>query len=276
MNNRIPYSILKFSILSTICLIASAFAHDTNGIEFSTLRNSIVNVELDDSKLSDYQKMMYEKDATRLALRFISKGMDYEELDADVPTEVMNEIYNSLLAVHRSPFNEALDVTKNHRLHTFPKPAVDKFQVNYNNTAKWATPLILGDNITDSDLINDLCARYGLLIESHERWDDEKNLFIVKAKKSLNIAAIAKKFKTENGVDIVNTLIPDTDGNDIEATRTKKGWKLDYIVKFDSCFTGCKKKHIWSFEIANISSRSANVNFLGEYGDDLPDWMSGR
>ncbi len=234
---------------------------------------NVVSVQFDDSKLSEYQKKMYEKDATRLALRYIAHGTSFDELQPDIPTEVMTELYSSLLAVHKSPFNEAIEVTQTHRLHTFPNPAVDKFQVNYKNTATWATPLRLGDDTTDSDLINRLCNNYGLSIESHERWDDENNLFIVKAKKALNIAAIAKEFRTEEGVEVVKMLIPDTDGNDIEATRTQKGWRLDYMVKFDSCFTGCKKKHIWSFEIVNITANSANVNFLGESGDELPDWM---
>ncbi len=259
--------ILRNLLLLGLVIVLTSFTNIKDGISTNAF------VSLDDSNLSDYQKKMYEKDATRLALRYISKGTDYADLGPTVPTEVLNELYSSLLAVHQSPFNEALDVTKNHRLHTFPVPAVDKFQVNYINTSKWATPLRLGDKSTDSDLINKLCNQYDLKIESHERWDDEKNLFIVKANKSLNIAAIAEEFKSEEGIDLINLLIPDTEGNDIEATRTKKGWRLDYIVKFDSCFTGCKKKHIWTFEIANISSGNANVNFIGESGDDLPTWM---
>lgn len=236
------------------------------------LRN-IANVRLDDSSLSNYQKKMYEKDATRLALRYISKGGGYEEMGPSVPTEVMNELYSSLIAVHKSPFSESIEVTKKHRLHTFPKPAVDKFQVNYTNTAKWAAPLRLGDNITNSKIINTLCSDYGLVIESHQTWDDKSNIFIVKAKKAINLAPVANDFMEEDGVAFVKLLIPDSDGNDIEAVRTSKGWRLDYIVKFDSCFTGCKKKHIWSFEVANISNGSANVNFIGESGDELPDWM---
>jgi hypothetical protein len=127
--------------------------------------------------------------------------------------------------------------------------------------------------MADSDLINRLCKRYNLRIESHQTWDNERNLFIVKADEVFNMAAITKEFRKEEGVDLVTLPVPGTDGNDIEACRTTKGWRLDYIVKFGSCFSGCKKKHIWGFEISNIGSSSANVNFIGESGDKLPDWM---
>ncbi len=270
MIDRTLHIIYNLGVLTILWLVLASF---TSTMEYNrtSVNSSLVFFDMDN--LSDYQKKMYERDATRLALRYVSKGSDFSNLSPRVPMEVKNEILSSLLAVHKSPFNEALEVTRKHKLHTFPNPAVDKFQVNYKNTSTWATPLKLGDNITNSETINKICDDFGLIIESHKIWDDEKNLFIVKAKQTLNMAAIAEQFKSHEGVELVNMLIPDTDGNDILATRTSKGWRLDYMIKFDSCFTGCKKKHVWSFEIANISSGSANVNFLGESGDELPDWM---
>lgn len=263
----------KIVAISILWMVTSSFSSGSLEKFPSNSIGNIANVVLDDSDIPEFKKKMYQKDATRLALRYISKGTNYENLGADVPMEVMTEIYSSLLAVHKSPFAESIDVTKNHRLHTFPDPAVDKFQVNYVNTAKWATPLRLGDKTTDSQIINDLCEKYDLVIESHQAWDKKSNIFIVKAKTAINLAPIAKEFVREEGIDFIKLLIPNSDGNDIEAVRTLKGWRLNYMVKFDSCFTGCKKKHIWSFEVANIKNGSANVNFIGESGDDLPDWM---
>ncbi len=261
----------KLTLLTLIWVVSSSFT--SSGVATDSFIGQVNSVSLDDADISDYQKMMYEKDATRLALRYIAQGGGYDELGAEVPDEVKDELYSALIAVHKSPFSESVLVTQKHRLHTFPNPAVDKFQVNYKNTAKWATPLRLGDNITNSDIINKLSSKYGLKIESHQTWDDDSNLFIVKAKKAINLAPVANDFMEEEGVEVVKLLIPDSDGNDIEATRTSKGWKLDYIVKFEKCFTGCKKSHTWSFEVANISSGSANVNFIEHYGDELPPWM---
>ncbi|MGK0388988.1 MAG: hypothetical protein ACI94Y_001722 [Maribacter sp.] len=269
----------KLNILSKITFVAflwlasSAFTMKEDNMKNTATARYMASVELDDSGFSPHQKKMYEKDAVRLALRNIVKGGNYKSLGPDVPEEVRDELYNALVAVHKSPFGGSIEVTKKHRLHTYPNPAVDKFQVNYKNTSKWATPLRLGDNITSSKIINELSNKYDLTIDSHQTWDDKSNIFIVKAKTAINLAPIAEKFLKEVGVESVNMLIPSSDGNDIEAIKTIKGWRLDYKVKFDSCFTGCKKSHIWSFEIANIKNGSANVNFIGESGDKLPDWM---
>ncbi len=257
-------NIIKLTIIAFAWLLMTAFTSNLN---------RVVNVVIDDSTLTEYQKKMYEKDATRLALRYISKGTDFADLSPQAPQEVTNELYVALLAVYHSPFSEALTVSKTHRLHTFPNPSVDNLQVIYNNQAKWATPLKLGDKKTDNAKINSLCKEFNLKIHSHEIWDDEKNLFMLKADKALNMAAIAKQLETIEEINTIKLLIPSTDGNDIEATKTAKGWKLKYIIKFDSCFTGCKKQHIWTFEILNITANSANVNFIEESGDDLPDWM---
>lgn len=263
----------KILALSFFWMASSSFSPERVDELMSYHISKSVNVTINSEGIPEFKKKMYQKDATRLALRYISKGSGYEELGADVPTEVRNELLSCLYAIHKSPFIESVEVTRTHKLHTFPNPAVDKFQVNYKNTAKWATPLRLGSKTTDSKIINDLCSKYNLLIESHRTWDENSNLFIVKAKTAINIAPIAKEFLKEEGVDFIKLLIPDSDGNDIEAVRTSKGWRLDYMVKFDSCFTGCKKKHVWSFEVVNITSDSANVNFIGESGDELPDWM---
>lgn len=263
----------KILFVVSLWLMSSAFTTEGDSIERATTVKYVANVKLDDSGFSSYQKKMYEKDAVRLALRNIVKGGSYKNLGPEVPEEIRSEIYNALVAVHKSPFAESIEVTKKHRLHTYPNPAVDKFQVNYKNTSKWATPLRLGDNITNSKIINELSNKYGLIIDSHQTWDEGSNIFIVKAKKAINLAPIAEQFLKETGVESVNMLIPNSDGNDIEATKTVKGWRLDYKVKFDSCFTGCKKSRIWSFEVTNIGNGSANVNFKGVYGDKLPDWM---
>jgi hypothetical protein len=270
---------LKLNILSktlfvaSLWLVSSAFTISADSLKNTTTVKYVANVQLDDSNFSTYQKKMYEKDAARLALRNVVKGENYKSLSPNVPEEMKSELYSALVAVHKSPFGESIEVTKKHRLHTYPNPAVDKFQVNYKNTSKWATPLRLGDNITNSKIINELSNKYDMTIDSHQTWDNESNIFIVKAKTAINLAPIAEQFLKEVGVESVNMLIPGSDGNDIEAVKTVKGWRLDYKVKFDSCFTGCKKSHIWSFEVANIKNDSANVNFIGESGDELPDWM---
>ena len=220
-------------------------------------------------KLSNYKKTKYKKDATRLALRLMSESEDFSKMDAKVPTEMVNSIYNALIAVHQSENKAAKTVTRIHKLHTFPSPSVDRFLVIYKREAEWAIPLRLGDDITDNDKINSLSKKYNLRIDSHVEWDDEHNSFNIRAKESMNIASVAKDFSTVESVTLVDTMEPNGDGNDISIKKLNSGWEINYMIKFDGCITGCKKKRVWTFEVTN----NGKVNFKGESGDELPAWM---
>lgn len=220
--------------------------------------------------LSNYKQSKYKKDATRLALRLAAADAAYTDLEVKVPKQTVESIYEALVAVHTSGLKPANVVTEMHKLHTFPVPSVDNFFVVYKRNSSWAMPLRLGDNSTDSEEINHLLEQYGLEIDRHVEWDEEHNSFNVRAKESINIAPIAKAFSAIDGIVLVDLLKPEGDGNDIEAKKTSKGWELSYMIKFDSCISGCKKRHTWTFEVDNNNK----VNFLGEAGDTLPEWMT--
>ena len=222
-----------------------------------------------DKTLSDFQRHRYEKDATRLALRLMSEDQPYDQLEAEVPQEMVSSILNALMQIHHSELEAAKTVTQIHKLHTFPIPSVDHFFVVYQRDAPWSMPLRLGDNTTDSPEINAILKQYGLVIDKHLEWDERKNSFHVKAKKSLNIAAIAKKFSGVEGVVLVDLLMPEGDGNDIELKRLEDRWEFDYKVKFGGCISGCKRQHIWTFQVTD----NDEVYFVKESGDTLPDWM---
>ena len=223
----------------------------------------------DGGKVSKYKQKKYKKDATRLALRLVSEDNDYKAIQADAPEQMVNSIYNALIAVHKSEHAKAQQVTQTHKLHTFPVPSVDRFFVVYKRDAVWAKPLRLGDTTTDSEEINQLLSKYGLVIDKHVDWDEEHNSFNVRAQESLNIAPVASAFSQIDGIVLVDLLMPSGDGNDIEVKKIDNGWEINYMVKFESCITGCKKKHIWTFNVKN----SNKVTFVGESGDDLPEWM---
>ncbi|MEL6926347.1 MAG: hypothetical protein AAFO94_20055 [Bacteroidota bacterium] len=223
-------------------------------------------------KLSNYKQRQYKKDATRLALRMISGNGDYTAISPEVPQDLVESIYNALVAIHLSGTNKAHEVTKSHKLHTFPVPNVDHFSVIYRRDAPWAVPLRLGDNETDNEQINALCQQFGLIIENHVEWDEEQNAFSIRAKQSLNLAPIAKEFLNIQGIEQVDMHTPGGDGNDIEIKQLPDGWEIHYLVKFGSCLSGCENLHRWSFAV----KKDGNVHFVGESGDELPDWMQAR
>lgn len=257
---------LKMGIVATGFLLMGFSDLAYEGWDFLKLRMKSTTL---DKTLSDFQRHKYEKDATRLALRLISNNQEYDQLDAEVPQEMVSSILNALIQIHNSDLEEAKTVTQIHKLHTFPVPSVDHFFVVYQRNAPWATPLRLGETTTDSPEINSILSEYGLVIDKHLEWDEEKNSFHVKAKKSLNIAAIASQFSEVKGVVLIDLLMPDGDGNDIEAKRLEDRWEFDYKVKFGGCISGCKNQHTWTFQV----TENDQVKFISESGDDLPDWM---
>jgi len=250
-----------FTVMLSLFVLFSSFC-----VVHSDLHVS--NINSDDSGLNKYLQLKYQKDATRLALRLLSEDKDYMELNAEVPKEVVGSIYNALVMVHKSDLPKAVEVTKTHKLHTFPMPSIDQFFVIYEKNADWSQPLRLGDNTTDNKAINDLLNTYGLAIDKHMEWDEEHNSFNVRASTALNMAPVAQLFSTMDNVILVDLLVPDGDGNDIEVKSIEGGWEINYHVKFDTCITGCKQKHVWTFEV-----RGNTVSFLKEWGDDLPVWM---
>ena len=255
----------KLLLVAIIFLAGSngvlAFNHNENGGDKSQPSS--------EDEISNYQKTKYKKDATRLALRQLAKGQAFENLDTEVPQDLVESIYNSLIAVHQSNLDAAKTVTRVHKLHTFPTPTVDHLVVIYKRDAPWATPLRLGDDMTDNDKINQLSEKFNLKINRHSEWDEEHNSFNMHAEKALNIASLAKDISTVESVTLVDLMEPNGDGNDIEITPMKDGWKINYIIKFEGCISGCKKKHTWSFEVTN----SGKVTFVSESGDELPIWM---
>ncbi|MEM9824006.1 MAG: hypothetical protein AAF985_23175, partial [Bacteroidota bacterium] len=219
--------------------------------------------------LSDYLQKKYQKDATRLALRLISQDQEYHNLDVEVPDHTVQPIFNALVSIHNSDLEAAKTVTRIHKLHTFPVPSVDHFFVVYKRSAKWAIPLRMGENTTYSEQINRLLEHYGLVIDKHVEWDEEKNSFHVKATRSLNIAAIAKAFSSIEGVVLGDLLMPAGDGNDIEVKQLDNSLEINYLIKFGSCISGCKNQRIWTFRV----DQQNEVTFVGESGDELPVWM---
>ena len=257
----IPYN--HFKLISFFSLVIIVL------LSFTYANAPIIKEAKDTSSLSKYKEKKYKKDASRLALRLLNVEGNYKSVRPHLPEDLVQSIYNALVAIHISKSPQAEAVTSVHKLHTFPSPNVDRFLVMYRRDAPWALPLRLGGNETTNEQINSLCEEFGLVIETNVAWDEELNSFYIRAKKSLNIAPIADLFLNIQGIENVDLLQPSGDGNDIVLNQLADGWQLSYLVKFDSCITGCMKKHSWEFKV----NTNGEVSFLGETGDDLPDWM---
>ena len=258
----------KLLFVASVCSVSLANSGSAVGMD-AKLNGGGIEVNGEDNLISTHQKNKYRKDATRLALRQLAGQQSFDELETEVPKSLVDPIYEGLIAVHQSELPEAKIVTKVHKLHTFPTPTVDRLVVIYKRDAAWATPLRLGDDVTDNDKINQLSEKFKLKIDRNVEWDEEHFSFNMRAEESINIASVAKVLSTVESVTLVDMLEPNGDGNDIEVKKVANGLEINYIIKFDGCISGCKKRHTWTFEVAD----NGKVTFKGESGDELPKWM---
>ncbi len=226
----------------------------------------------EDERLTKRVLANYKKDAARLALRHLSNQNPYDKLPALLPRELVGSIYDALLAVHTSEVKEASIVTNKHRLHTFPIPSIDGFQVIYEKKAIWGIKEDTDDLQITNNEIGNLLESYQLKIDSHGEWDEEHNFFHVRTTEFINVAPILKAISSLRGVKLTSDLIPNGDGNDIELRKIEKDWLIDYIIKFDNCISGCKNKRTWRFRV----SESGKVTFIKVFGEPLPSWMLDR
>lgn len=220
-------------------------------------------------EVSAYVQKKYHKDAVRLALRLNSDQKNYHALDIDLPENTVQSIFHALVSIHESNLPEAVLVTQSHKVHTFPTPTVDRFFMIYDKKVDWAKSIKEDTKEIKNKKLESLIEKYGLVIDRNSEWDEEFNSLHIRANEPLNIARLVEEFRKVKGVHKIDLLQPDGDGNDIEIKATDAGWMVNYVIKFDSCINDCKKRHFWSFEV----NRQGDVIFLGEFGDELPEWM---
>jgi hypothetical protein len=212
----------------------------------------------------------FKRDAARLALRSISKEEDLKFKDAEIPPSSMAEFYTLLTTIYqKSPKAQAIERC---HVHTFPDPCIDHLIIIFEKSAPWAAPMQSGNLRTDSRVINDLLLRHNLVLEKYIKWDETKDAIIIRAAEPVNMAAIAQKLAKVEGVSQVDLGIPKTRGNDIRASRIQTGWEVSYIIRFGAHVGGAGKIHTWTFQMTDGGS----VQFMGENGDEIPDWMECR
>ncbi len=245
----------KFPLLTWLMflLLSSAFAQKQ---ETNAVHEIPKNIDL---KL--------QRDAARLALREITGNGNPASQAIHIPVSKMDEIYGVLSILYKNESRaraiERCDV------HTFPDPSIDRMVVIFKKNAPWADPVKNGNQTTGNVHLDGLLTKYKLGIEKLVRWDDAHDALILRAEQPLNMAALALIFLKIQDVVKVETGVPETTGNDIEAKAVEGGWEVTYILRFGAHINGNGKIHTWKFRLAGNGS----IHFIGESGDEIPSWM---
>lgn len=216
--------------------------------QYSAIGQNIVT----SNSIQDIQE--YEKDASRLALHYLSQ--QHNELGIKIPEDIKESIYDALLAVYKSDNEYAIRV-RDLGIHTQSQPFyIDYLTVVHADNTAWAIPLDKGQPRTSDETINGFIEIYNLDIN---KYDDENKSFIVSAYPHINMNGLAKELSQIEGVKSVVVPPLKTPGHNITAKLEGSTWILTYEKEYLNTNKTSKTK--WSFSVDEVG----NVIFIEEF-----------
>lgn len=225
---------------------------------------------VNDNAFPPYLKQIYKIDATRLAIRLLSKEQRSSVQTVRVPEELVQSLYNALVAVRVSDYSAIDTIARIYYVRTFPVPNVEHITLMFEHDAEWIEPLKQRKDSTGSPSINRLIREYNLVMTKMTYVDEERGGLTLQSREPINIPALTLKFFTEEGVLAIEETLTFGDGNDINISRTKEGWEVVYSLRFGNCVNQCDQKHDWTFTV----SEGGEVSYLGNEGNTIPPWLS--
>lgn len=234
-----------------------------------TILKNLPEFFVNDNLLPKYLKSIYKRDAARLALRLINKEQRISKQTIRVPEELVQAIYNALVAVRTSDYSVVDSIAGKYNVRSFPIPNVESIILVFEHDAPWVEPLKQRKDSTASVTINALIREYNLVMTRMVYLDEERAGLVLQSREPLNMPALMMKFFTSEGVGSIEEILPYGDGNDISINRTGDGWEITYSVKFGNCVNQCQKFHDWKFTV----SESGEVAYLGGSGHTIPPWI---
>jgi hypothetical protein len=221
---------------------------------------------VDDRTVPDSLAALYRVDAARLALRVVYDDERPEREEVELPTALVDELYDALALVYNATGLDSRDwVVERFPIHTFPNPEVFELTVGVFPSKEWVGAWQSGQRFTGNTHIDKLLETYDLSLEAyHDRSMHRANL---RAGRPLNVAALAMRFEGIDGVRYAEPLSWFGDGNDIRARSRGERWELEYSVGYGDCPSGCVQRHYWTF----LADLGGFVRYEGDRGDPIPE-----
>ena len=227
---------------------------------------------VNDNVLPPYLKKIYQVDATRLAIRLLSKEQRAAQQTVKVPEDLVQSIYNALVAVRTSDYGAVDSISRIYYIRSFPNPNVERLTLMFEHDAPWIEPLKRKVDTTGSPTINRLIREHNLVMTKMVYVDEERGGLTLQSREPINIGALSNRFFADEGVLAIEETLPFGDGNDISISRTKDGWEVVYSLRFGNCVTQCDRTHDWKFSV----SAAGEVRFLGSEGQPIPPWIANK
>lgn len=217
--------------------------------------------EVADAQLSEPERLQYEEDAVRLAIRHLVETDSPARDDVRPPPALVASLYRALVHVHLSSHPARDSVVDRYAIHTFPEPATREVMVRVDPQQTWTHAWKALNATTGNAAVDALVTEYALSVREYYRWEIGE-VAVLRAASPLNATALAARFEGIPGVIWAERNGAGGDGHDIRATRHGDGWRLDYSIGFGDCPAGCIHRYTWSFSV----SAAGEVSFLGTSG----------
>lgn len=227
---------------------------------------------VDDSRLPQYLKQIYKRDAARMSIRLLTNELRISKQTVEIPEELVQAIYNAMVAVRTSDYSSVDSLARKYYVRTFPVPNVEKIVLITEFDAPWIEPLKQRQDTTGSIYVNNIIQNHDLFISKLVYMGSTRDHvgLVLQSRKPINIPALMMRFFQQGGIGSMEEVLPYGDGNDITIQRTKKGWDLDYSVKFSNCHIQCQKYHNWSYTV----KEDGEVLYNGSSGHTIPPWIT--
>lgn len=213
-----------------------------------------------DEHLAAAQRLAYEEDAVRLALRHLEATGSAAIADVNPPAGLVASLYNALVRVESSSHPARDTVTEVYGIHTFPSPATREVMVRVDPAYEWTAAWKELRAVTGNPAVDRLVADHALGVANYYEWSIG-DVAVLRSASPLNAAALAARFEPVEGVVWAEPNGAGGDGNDIRARPHADGWRLDYSIGFGDCPAGCIGRRTWSFAVAGNGA----VRFLGAW-----------
>ncbi|MGK0388987.1 MAG: hypothetical protein ACI94Y_001721 [Maribacter sp.] len=232
------------------------------------LASMLMSLDTVDYFIPKHVSRKLKRDAARIAIRMEARGEDLSLQKVEISSTKANAIYGLLTNIYEMGNIKSVRVF-DCNIRAATNIAIDKFWIIYDKDASWAKSLNNGVYEADGK-VGELFEDYDLFITEKKNWNERENIITIESAKLYNMMALAEKFKEKAGiVDVITQNSEMKPDSDIEVSFTEGYWNVSFVKKWSSLKNA--KSHTWLFRIKKSTQK---VEFVEEFGNDVPDWMS--
>jgi|AntRauTorcE11898_2_1112593.scaffolds.fasta_scaffold36877_2 hypothetical protein len=257
---RMLYILGLLLFLLNACNERLASSPETPSSEIITYKNMEMT-RADSSEISPAVRLRYRTDSEIITALLINEENNTQ---IELPSELIDMLYNGLLHIYKSDIEEAQEVTKDYEIHrTVLAGASRRLYLRIDKDQGWARAWLNDILITGNAGIDQLIKEYNLqLIDAIELFTEPDVSAKFKTKKPYNQFALASLFNSRDDVENAGANINIADGDNIEVAMGDNHIQYLFSDGFGDCFAGCIKHYYWSFNVLS----DGRVEFVEEYG----------